>query len=62
MDQLCPYCRGKQYSSRHTITTEEGLILSHAMCALEKDEAIVMPETKNELVMKIMIFYEIESE
>jgi hypothetical protein len=36
--------------------TEEGLILSHAMCAVEKDEAIVMPETKKELVMNIMNF------
>jgi hypothetical protein len=35
--------------------TEEGLILSHAMCAVEKDGAIVMPETKKELVMNIMI-------
>jgi hypothetical protein len=42
--------------------TEEGLILSHAMCAVEKDEAIVMPETKKELVMNIMNFDEMESE
>jgi hypothetical protein len=32
------------------------------MCAVEKDEAIVMPETKKELVMNIMNFYEMESE
>jgi hypothetical protein len=42
--------------------TEEGVILSHAMCAVEKDEAIVMPETKKELVMNIMNFDEMESE
>jgi hypothetical protein len=34
--------------------TEEGLVLSHAMCAVEKDEAIFMPETKEEWVMNIM--------
>jgi hypothetical protein len=42
--------------------TEEGLVLSHAMCAVDKDEAIVMPETKAELVMNIMNFDEMESE
>jgi hypothetical protein len=26
--------------------TEEGLLLSHAMCAVEENEVIVMPETK----------------
>jgi hypothetical protein len=26
--------------------TEEGLVLSYAICAVEKDEAIIMPETK----------------
>jgi hypothetical protein len=39
---------------------EEGLVLSHAMCAVEKDEAIVMPESKEELVMNIMHFDEME--
>jgi hypothetical protein len=42
--------------------TEEGLVLAHAMCAVEKDEAIVMPKTKKELVMNIMNFDEMESE
>jgi hypothetical protein len=42
--------------------TEEGLVLSHAMCEVEKYEAIVMPETKEELVMNIMNFDEMESE
>jgi hypothetical protein len=42
--------------------TEEGLVLSHAMCSVEQDEAIVTPETKEELVMNIMIFDEMESE
>jgi hypothetical protein len=32
------------------------------MCEVEKDEAIVMPETKKELVMNIMNFDETESE
>jgi hypothetical protein len=32
------------------------------MCAVEKDEAIVMPETKKELVINIMNFDEMESE
>jgi hypothetical protein len=32
------------------------------MCAVEKDDAIVMPETKKELVMNIMHFDEMESE
>jgi hypothetical protein len=42
--------------------TEEGLILSHAMCAVEKDEEIGMPETRKELVRNIMNFDEMESE
>jgi hypothetical protein len=42
--------------------TEEGLILSHAMCAVVKDEEIFMPETKKELVMNIMNLYEMGSE
>jgi hypothetical protein len=32
------------------------------MCAVEKDDAIVMPETKKELVINIMNFDEMESE
>jgi hypothetical protein len=32
------------------------------MCAVEQDEVIVMPETKEELVMNIMNFDEMESE
>jgi hypothetical protein len=36
---------------------EAGLVLTHAMCAVERDEAIDMPQTKEELVMNIMIFY-----
>jgi hypothetical protein len=34
--------------------TEEGLVLSHAMCAVEQNEARVMLETKEELVENIM--------
>jgi hypothetical protein len=30
--------------------TEEGLVLSHTMCAVEQYDAIVMSETKEELV------------
>jgi hypothetical protein len=41
---------------------EEGLVLSHAMCAVEQNEAIVMPETKEKLVMNIMNIDEMESE
>jgi hypothetical protein len=42
--------------------TEEGLVLLYAMCAVEQDEALVMPETKEELFMNIMNFDEMESE
>jgi hypothetical protein len=42
--------------------TEEGLILSHAMCAVEQNEARVVPETKEELVRNIMNVDEMESE
>jgi hypothetical protein len=42
--------------------TEEGLVLSHAMCAVEQNEAIIMPETKEELVQNIMNVDEMESE
>jgi hypothetical protein len=30
--------------------------MTHALCAVEQDEAIAMPETKEESVMNIMIF------
>jgi hypothetical protein len=42
--------------------TEEGLVLSHAMCAVEQDEAILVPETKHDLVHHIMNADEMESE
>jgi hypothetical protein len=42
--------------------TEEGLVLSHTMCAVEQNEARVMPETKEELVKNIMNVDEMESE
>jgi hypothetical protein len=42
--------------------TEEGLVLSHAMCAVEQNEARVVPETKEELVRNIMNVNEMESE
>jgi hypothetical protein len=42
--------------------TEEGLVLSHAMCAVEQIEARVMPETKDDLVRNIMNVDEMESE
>jgi hypothetical protein len=42
--------------------TEECLILSHAMCAVKQDEAILLPETKQDLVHHIMNIDEMESE
>jgi hypothetical protein len=42
--------------------TEEGLVLSHAMCAVEQNEARVLPETKEDLVHHIMNVDETESE
>jgi hypothetical protein len=42
--------------------TEEGLVLSHAMCAVEQNGARVMPETKEDLVHHIMNVDETESE
>jgi hypothetical protein len=41
--------------------TEEGLVLYHTMCAVDHNEAIVMPQTKEELVMNIMNVDEMES-
>jgi hypothetical protein len=40
--------------------TEEGLVLSHAMCAVQQNEARVMPETKEKLVRKIINVDEME--
>jgi hypothetical protein len=71
--KVCPHCRKTQHSCRCTITTrknedeplsetEEGLVLSHTMCAVEQDETIVMSESKEELVTNIMNFDEIKSE
>jgi hypothetical protein len=42
--------------------TEEGLLLSHAMCAVEQNKARVMPETEEELVGNMMNVDEMESE
>jgi hypothetical protein len=42
--------------------TEEVLVLSHTMCAVEQSEAIVMPEIKEELVVNIIDIDEMESE
>jgi hypothetical protein len=42
--------------------TEEGLVLSHAMCAVEQNEARAMPETKEELIHNMMNVDEMESE
>jgi hypothetical protein len=36
--------------------------MSHEQCVVEQDEAIVMPETKEKLVMNIMNFDEMKSE
>jgi hypothetical protein len=42
--------------------TEEGLVLSHAMCAVEQNNARVMPGTKEELVKNIVNVDGMESE
>jgi hypothetical protein len=42
--------------------TEEGLVLSHAMCAVEQNEARLLPETKEDLVHHIMSVDDMESE
>jgi hypothetical protein len=42
--------------------TEEWLVLSHAMRAVEQNEARVLPETKEDLVHNIMNVDEMESE
>jgi hypothetical protein len=42
--------------------TEEVLVLSHAMCAVEQDVAKVMPENKEEMAMNIMNYDEMKSE
>jgi hypothetical protein len=42
--------------------TEEGLVLSYAMCAVEQNEARVMPETKEDLIHNIMNVDEMELE
>jgi hypothetical protein len=44
------------------LSETEDLVLSHAMCAVEQNEAILMPETKEELVMNIMNIVEMESQ
>jgi hypothetical protein len=54
--------RLKKDEDENLSETEEGLVLSHAMCELEQYDAIVMPETKEELVMNIMDLDEMESE
>jgi hypothetical protein len=38
--------RLEKYEDQPMSETEEGLVLAHAICAVEQDEAIVMPETK----------------
>jgi hypothetical protein len=72
--KVCPYCRGggdivadalsRQEKDEDELLsgTEEGLVMVHVICAVEQDEAIVMPEIKEELVMNIMNFDEMESE
>jgi hypothetical protein len=42
--------------------TEEGLVLPHAMCAVEQNEARVIPENKEELIRNIMNVDGMESE
>jgi uncharacterized protein YdcH (DUF465 family) len=42
--------------------TEEGLVLLHVMCAVEQNEARVLPETKHDLVHHMINVDEMESE
>jgi glutaredoxin 2 len=42
--------------------TGEGLVLSRAMCAVEQNEARVLPESKDDVVHHMMNFDEMESE
>jgi hypothetical protein len=51
-----------KYEDEKLSETEEGLVLSHAMCAVEKNEARVLPETKHDLVHHIVNVDEMESE
>jgi hypothetical protein len=41
--------------------TEEGLVISHSMCAVEQNESRVLPENKEEFVRNIMNVDEMES-
>jgi hypothetical protein len=54
--------RLEKYQDEKLSETEEGLVLSHAMCAVEQNEARVKPETKEYLVHNIMNVDEMESE
>jgi hypothetical protein len=54
--------RLEKYEDEKLSETEEGLLLSHAMCAVEKNETRVMPDTKDDLVHNIMNVDEMESE
>jgi hypothetical protein len=40
--------------------SEEELVLSHTMCAVEQNDTKVMPETKEELIMNILNIDEME--
>jgi hypothetical protein len=56
------YKHQKKDDDKRLSETEGGLILSHAMCAVEKNAAIVMAGTKEEFVMNITNLDEMESE
>jgi hypothetical protein len=56
MDQVCPNCRKNNIvadalsrlekdEDEKLSEKEEGFVLSHTMCAVEQNKAIVMPET-----------------
>jgi hypothetical protein len=70
--KICPHCRKEivayalsrleKDEDEILSETEEGLVLSHAMCAEEQDEARMLPETKDDLVHHIMNVDEMDSE
>jgi hypothetical protein len=70
--KICPHCKKKLVADalsrlekdedENLSETEEGLVLSHAMCAVEQNKARITPETKEELVRNIMNGDEMESE
>jgi hypothetical protein len=59
---LIPGIKTRKDEDQNLSETDEGLVLSHAIFAVEQNEARVLPETKDELVHHIMNVDEMESE